>query len=795
MDSPEKDVVETHEGTKDESAMETGDLANAANQTGDETSAPAVELGTRNDGDEQEEEETYDDESEGELSFEPFDINNDGRIVKTASQCSRGSWKRPEAGWDVTITVHRFCDLSPSKEAAPGEETQNQQHSVEPEFLQLAFKLGEDEDEGFPQETNDQAGAAGVKLHPLLHCGIVTMGRNERASFVVTADDDGAERGAEKNSANGKTTTELAPRRFEYDISLDDWVEEIDLSGQQDNSLVKRIIRDGDETTRPVDIGGVAVRCRVIRMPIAQEPLKGSGDDEELGDETVLFDNLQSQDEDPASEDGEGLKGPLSFVLDDCPFGPGVMTVLKSMSTGEQCEAWLDPKHGPVDDQDDGSFYHQVVLELVEVEELPPVFAAEEVRLEMSGRFKAEGNEKFTAGDYDRALRRYEKAIKYADGVPPGEDSEDGDGNDTSSSGTMEANDKESEPDTTTTNNNNNGNVCKEAFVDLQVAVLCNQAACFLKLGDGSSALEVADRASRLKAVAADSPAGMKAAYRRACALEAVGDWDEARDAFKSVLSVAPKNSQCRQGVARLARAKRAYEANLRKTFGGCLASNKLKGFASEGREVPESARFRDDGDGNFGGGRGLSADGHEEGPWSEGSDSEEESGYSSSSSNDNSSSGSSSSGDDDEEDTKAAEDRRVEALYKIATGGGDGGGDDGDCEGDGEGDGDGKTAPVVREKNAAAVDTTTATEPAEAEAPAKTVTQEAGTAAPSSEPEVIPLSALPALAKEYAAADTPSEEEPPQKPPLAPNDRGQAAETGALREDGDIPLPVPPSS
>lgn len=83
-------------------------------------------------------------------------------------------------------------------------------------------------------------------------------------------------------------------------------------------------------------------------MPITQEPLKQSGDDdEELGDETVLFDNLQTQDEDPASEDGEGLNGPLSFVLDDCPFGPGVMTVLKSMSRGEQCEAWLDPKHGP----------------------------------------------------------------------------------------------------------------------------------------------------------------------------------------------------------------------------------------------------------------------------------------------------------------------------------------------------------------------------------------------------------------------------------------------------------------
>lgn len=109
-----------------------------------------MELGTKED--EQAEQETCDDESEGELPFEPFDVNNDGRIMKTASQCSRGSWKRPEAGWDVTITVHRFCEVPPSK-ATPGEDSETQDHSVEPEFLQLAFKLGEDEDEGFLQVT------------------------------------------------------------------------------------------------------------------------------------------------------------------------------------------------------------------------------------------------------------------------------------------------------------------------------------------------------------------------------------------------------------------------------------------------------------------------------------------------------------------------------------------------------------------------------------------------------------------------------------------------------------------
>lgn len=120
----------------------------------------------------------------------------------------------------------------------------------------------------------DQAEAAGVKLHPLLHCGIGTMGRNERASFVVTTDGVGPD---EKNNGDdSNTAAEPPPRlRFEYDISLDDWVEEIDLSEQQDNSLVKRIIRDGDETTRPVDIGGVTVRC-VLTLPTIDTTSSGA---------------------------------------------------------------------------------------------------------------------------------------------------------------------------------------------------------------------------------------------------------------------------------------------------------------------------------------------------------------------------------------------------------------------------------------------------------------------------------------------------------------------------------------
>lgn len=149
-------------------------LINVLDQ-GDETTT-AVE-GVVQEEEEEEEEDRDDDDSEGDIPFEPFDITNDGRILKTASQCSRGSWKRPEAGWDVTITVHRFCELSPPKATSEGAESTEKGDSVpdaddvpsseprvlsqvEPDFLQLAFRLGEDDDEGFPQVIKRETPAA-----------------------------------------------------------------------------------------------------------------------------------------------------------------------------------------------------------------------------------------------------------------------------------------------------------------------------------------------------------------------------------------------------------------------------------------------------------------------------------------------------------------------------------------------------------------------------------------------------------------------------------------------------------
>ena len=103
----------------------------------------------------------------------------------------------------------------------------------------------------------DQAKVAGVELSTLLHSGIETMVKHERATFTVSrVADDSCENDESKR-----------PRRLEYDISLDAWMEEIDLSDREDGSLMKRIVRDGNGVTEPVEIGRVTVRCAPSPLP------------------------------------------------------------------------------------------------------------------------------------------------------------------------------------------------------------------------------------------------------------------------------------------------------------------------------------------------------------------------------------------------------------------------------------------------------------------------------------------------------------------------------------------------
>ena len=208
---------------------------------------------------------------------------------------------------------------------------------------------------------------------------------------------------------------------------------------------------------------------------------------------------------------------------------------------------------------------------------------------------------------------------------------------------------------------------------------------------------------------------------------------------------------------------------------------------------MPESSAPRAGNGGGSFDGRGPNAE-DEDGPWSEGSESETESEDDASG---GSSRSSSSSDDDEEEDDEEKREKRVEALYKVATGHASSSAGD-----------DAKGANT--EETPAAADATTASQPGTEREPVTTaaVAAAAGAAAaaaqvesgvnaaPCSEPpaaEVIPISSLKTLAKEFDVVDTPVKES--SQPGLDVDPCRQAAETEA--SEGDLVANnavVPPS-
>ncbi|CAM9895551.1 unnamed protein product [Choristocarpus tenellus] len=162
-----------------------------------------------------------------------------------------------------------------------------------------------------------------------------------------------------------------------------------------------------------------------------------------------------------------------------------------------------------------------------------------------------------------RAMTRYTKALSYAEGTT-GHDSDA---------------DTAEEDEVTSPSPSEH----------IAVTVLCNQAACLLKLGDNQAALHAADRALDLcSSWASPVTAKVKSTYRRACALLALTRWDESRKAFRDLLTLDPDNDGARQGLGRLAKAEKAHAQILRKAYGGFFSSSKMKGFASDGREEEE---------------------------------------------------------------------------------------------------------------------------------------------------------------------------------------------------------------
>lgn len=115
------------------------------------------------------------------------------------------------------------------------------------------------------------------------------------------------------------------------------------LDNEHDATLVFDNLQSQDDTPTPPCPRG---RAQKDNESGDSEGHVVGGDDHLKGATEQEHNDEEEKDEEHPSNE-QGLRAPLEFVLDDCPFGSGVMAIVKSMSRGEQCEAWLDPMHGP----------------------------------------------------------------------------------------------------------------------------------------------------------------------------------------------------------------------------------------------------------------------------------------------------------------------------------------------------------------------------------------------------------------------------------------------------------------
>jgi peptidyl-prolyl isomerase D len=174
--------------------------------------------------------------------------------------------------------------------------------------------------------------------------------------------------------------------------------------------------------------------------------------------------------------------------------------------------AQLPPVEPPADGDVDADYPQDAASPLTDAE-----------KIEAGERIRQLGNKAFTAGEYARAVDKYEKALRYLAAA-------------IATSATA------------------------PSIKEKQLACHNNAAQCFLKLEKWADAKHAASRALEIDTT------NTKARFRRGCALAGLGDHDEAIADFQKCLEKEPGNADA---AARLAQSQEAQAARKKKLAAG----------------------------------------------------------------------------------------------------------------------------------------------------------------------------------------------------------------------------------
>ncbi|XP_057314456.1 peptidyl-prolyl cis-trans isomerase D-like [Hydractinia symbiolongicarpus] len=154
--------------------------------------------------------------------------------------------------------------------------------------------------------------------------------------------------------------------------------------------------------------------------------------------------------------------------------------------------------------------------------------------LEAVEKIKAIGNDLFKAQKFDKALKKYRKAIRYIDHSDKGFQDTDSDDDEGEKPENEEKKKKREETEA--------------AFDKILLPCLLNSAAVKLKLNDSAGAVDDCDQVISL------DEKNVKAYYRKAQAYISMKDYDEAKTVLQDALKIAPNDKAIQGEMVRLKR-------------------------------------------------------------------------------------------------------------------------------------------------------------------------------------------------------------------------------------------------
>lgn len=309
---------------------------------------------------------------------------------------------------------------------------------------------------------------------PALAKAVKTMKKGEKVILTVKPEYAFGENGRPASGDEGAVPPNAS---LQIDLELISWKAVSDIT--KDKKVLKKTLKEGEGYERPND--GAVVQVKLIGK---------------LQDGTVFV------------KKGHDDEQPFEFKIDEEQVIYGLDKAVMNMKKGEVALVTIHPEYafgssGSTQDlatvpPNSNVYYEVELVSFVKEKESWDLNTPE--KIEAAGKKKEEGNALFKAGKYERASKRYEKAIKYIEYDSSFSDEE------------------------------------KQKTKVLKVTCNLNNAACKLKLKDYKQAEKLCTKVLEL-----DSR-NVKALYRRAQAYIQLVDLDLAEMDIKKALEIEPDN-------------------------------------------------------------------------------------------------------------------------------------------------------------------------------------------------------------------------------------------------------------